>query len=61
MPEGQQVVSDVHAVVVVDGGQLGQFLKVLPRPGGGEKQKEITITEAEVEEKFLLFQRTCRL
>lgn len=34
MPEGQQVVSDIHTVVEVNGSQLGQFLKVLPRSGG---------------------------
>lgn len=40
MPEGQQVMSDVHTVVVVNGSQLGQFLKILPSTGKGvEKER----------------------
>lgn len=33
------MVSNVHTVVVVNGGQLGQFLKVLPMPGGGVEKE----------------------
>lgn len=37
--QGEQVVGDVHAVVVVDGSQLGQLLQVLPGPARREKEK----------------------
>lgn len=33
MPHGEQVVSDVHAVVVVNSCELGQFLEVLSVSG----------------------------
>lgn len=39
MAEGQQVVSNIHAVVMVNGSQLGKLLKVLPRPRGRTKEE----------------------
>lgn len=33
------MVGDVHAVVVVDGSQLGQLLQVLPGPARREKEE----------------------
>lgn len=39
MTQGQQVVSNIHAVVMVNGSQLGQLLKVLPRSKGRKGRK----------------------
>lgn len=39
MAQGEQVVGDVHAVVVVDGSQLGQLLQVLPGPARRQKEE----------------------
>lgn len=39
MAQGEQVVGDVHAVVVVDGSQLGQLLQVLPGTARREKEE----------------------
>ena len=33
------MVSNIHAVVVVNGSQLWQFLKVFPRSGGSERKE----------------------
>lgn len=43
--QGEQVVGDVHAVVVVDGSQLGQLLQVLPGPARREKERWVCLEQ----------------
>lgn len=44
------MMSNIHTVVVVNGSQLGQFLKVLPSTGGGvEKIKKSPVIEVGVD------------
>lgn len=55
MPEGQQVMSDIHTVVVVNGSQLGQFLKILPSTGKGvEKERNHLLLKLGLMKKLLL-------
>lgn len=48
--QGEQVVGDVHAVVVVDGSQLGKLLQVLPGPARREKEEMGLFTAGSVKE-----------
>lgn len=52
MTQGQQVVSNIHAVVMVNGSQLGELLKVLPRPRG-RAEKETTCYSSQAFWKFI--------
>lgn len=54
MSQGQQVMSNIHTVVMVNGSQLGQFLKVLPSTGGEVEREKLPVTRVEVDEKLLL-------
>lgn len=55
MPKGQQMMSNIHAVVVVNGSQLGQFLKVLPRSGRSTgKERNHLLLKVGVDEKLTL-------
>lgn len=56
MSQGQQVMSNIHTVVMVNGSQLGQFLKVLPNIGGKVEREKLPVTEVGVDEKLLILQ-----
>lgn len=49
------MMSNIHAVVVVNGSQLGQFLKVLPRSGRSTgKERNHLLLKVGVDEKLTL-------